>query len=60
MTKTCTDYQGKLTESQQEKLIELLWDYMKPRKGYDQVLTGFGSKTKTGLIATIENIILGA
>jgi hypothetical protein len=59
MPVTCTPYQGKLSRDQQRKLIEFLWDQLPTVKGKDQRRTGYGTKTQTGLLATLETIILG-
>ena len=55
-TITCTEYKGALSTKQVAALTDLLWDYLRPVKGKDQVYTGFGTKTLTGLLYTIENI----
>ena len=60
MEKTCTPYRGTLTEGQQARILDLLWDYLPDVDGKDQVHTGEGTKTQTGLIATIEDIVKGA
>lgn len=46
------------TEAERRQaLIELLWDSMKRDKEHkDCVRTGWGTKTKTGLVASIERI----
>lgn len=58
MKRTCIPYTGRLTETQQSQLIELLWDSLKRKPGYDRVRTGWGTKTQTGLLACIERIVL--
>ena len=42
----------------EEKIIELLWDYLEAKnpEHKDQKLTGWGTKTKQGLVACIERI----
>ena len=57
---TCTPYVGKLTQAQQTKLLDLLWDSLKHERGIDRVYTGRGTKTQTGLLACIEQIVLAA
>lgn len=57
MKRTCTPYDGNLTVAQQQRLLVLLWSAMKPVPGVDQVETGEGTKTQTGLLVTIEAII---
>jgi hypothetical protein len=59
MEKTCTPYRGTLTEWQQARLISFLWPYLRRVPGVDQVQTGEGTKTQTGLLATIEDITKG-
>ena len=45
------------TEQQEEMVIDLLWDYLKPDPEHeDRVQTGFGTKTRLGLIACVERI----
>ena len=56
--KTCTPYNGRLTDYQQSELLELLWGSLKKEPGIDRVYTGYGSKTQTGLLACIERIVL--
>ena len=47
-----------MTPEQESKLIELLWEYMHvDPKHDDRVFTGWGTKTKEGLIASIESIL---
>lgn len=58
MKTTCTPYDGKLSEKQQGELLDVFWDYMKRDPGYDRVKTGWGTKTKTGLLYVIERIVL--
>lgn len=53
---TCTPYEGGFTLKQQELLLDLLWACLPKVPGKDQVETGFGTKTKTGLLKTIEGI----
>lgn len=53
---TCTPYTGSFTPKQQENLLDLLWEYLPKVPGKDQVETGFGTKTKTGLLKSIEAI----
>jgi hypothetical protein len=49
-----------MTEKQQQEIIDLLWDYMRRDKGSkDRVHTGWGTKTKQGLIASISRIVTG-
>ena len=60
MKKTCTPYTGTLSKGQQERLIELLWPYLRRVPGKDHVHTGEGTKTQTGLLATLEDIVKGA
>lgn len=55
--KTCTPYNGRFTDYQQSELLELLWGSLKKEPGYDRVHTGFGTKTKTGLLNCIESIV---
>jgi len=55
--KTCTPYEGALTTEQQVRIITFLWPYLKKVKGADQVETGGGSKTQTGLLKTLEAIL---
>lgn len=47
-----------MTDEQAKVLIELLWNYMrKDREHKDRVHTGWGTKTKTGLVACIARIV---
>jgi len=47
-----------MTEKQKAALLTLLWDSMKRDPEHkDRVRTGWGTKTKQGLCACIENII---
>jgi hypothetical protein len=55
---TCTPYTGTWTLAQQHDILYLLWPYLKRRPGYDQVMTGYGAKTKTGLLNSLEAIVL--
>lgn len=50
---------SRLSETQQDKLIHLLWDYLPERDGKFEAyrMTGRGMKTMTGLIAAIETIV---
>lgn len=46
----------KLTKREQA-LVDLLWDYLKKDPEHkDRRWTGFGTKTKVGLVASIDNI----
>ncbi len=46
-----------MSEKQQAAVIDLLWDYLKRDKEHaDRVVTGWGTKTKLGLILSIERI----
>ena len=41
-----------------QALVDLLWDYLKKDPEHkDRRQTGFGTKTKIGLVASIERII---
>ena len=57
MRQTNIPYTGRLTVDQQGELIELLWDSLRRVPGVDQVQTGWGTKTQTGLLACIERIM---
>lgn len=47
-------------EKIEEQLIDLLWSYMKRDPDHrDRVQTGYGTKTKTGLVACVRRIIDG-
>lgn len=47
-----------MTERQKEELLELLWDCMRRSPDHpDRVVTGWGTKTQEGLIASIERIM---
>jgi len=54
---TNTPYRGAFTEAQQAEILSLLWDYMKKDPGFDRVQTGYGAKTQTGLLASLEGIV---
>lgn len=43
-------------EAQQKAVIDLLWDYLSADPNYPRVRTGWGTKTKEGLIACIQRI----
>lgn len=58
MTTTCTPYTGSLSPEQQARLLALLWSSLKKVSGVDRVETGEGTKTKTGLLRTLESILL--
>lgn len=58
MKKTCTPYTGSLSSGQQARVLALLWPYLKHVPGVDQVETGEGTKTQTGLLLTLEDIIV--
>ncbi len=51
-----------LTREQEAALLDLLWGYMRrdlnPEHRKDRVQTGWGTKTKQGLIACIKRIVL--
>jgi hypothetical protein len=45
----------------EQALIDLLWDYLKKDPEHkDRRQTGFGTKTKIGLVASINRIIAEA
>ena len=47
-----------MTQGQESQILELLWDSMKRDPEHkDRVRTGWGTKTKTGLVACIERIM---
>ncbi len=47
-----------MNDTQRAALIGLLWDYLKKdREHKDRRHTGFGTKTKQGLTASIERVI---
>ncbi len=49
-----------MTKKQQDAVLELLWDSMKrDPENRDRVRTGWGTKTKEGLVACIERIARG-
>lgn len=49
-----------MTEKQEQELLELLWDYMKKDPAHkDRVRTGWGTKTKQGLVASVRRIVTG-
>ena len=49
-----------MTEEQQAQLSGLLWEYMKRDPEHrDRVQTGWGTKTKQGLVACINRIMTG-
>jgi len=53
-----TPYTGTLTPWQQRELIELLWQSLKQDSEHkDRKQTGYGTKTQTGLLASIESIM---
>ena len=54
---TKTPYKGAFTEAQQAEILALLWDYMQQEPGFDRVQTGYGTKTQTGLLASLEGIV---
>lgn len=48
----------KLSKSQKEDLIDLLWDDLRKDLNHsDRKRTGWGGKTKDGLVASIEDIL---
>lgn len=47
-----------LSQPQRDELIELLWESLKrDREHTDRRQTGWGTKTKLGLIACVERIV---
>lgn len=47
-----------MTDKQQAALLELLWESMKRDPEHkDRVRTGWGTKTQTGLLASIQSIM---
>ncbi len=45
-------------EKIEEQLIDLLWAYMKrDPQNKDRVQTGYGTKTKDGLVASVRRIV---
>jgi len=47
-----------MNEKQKEKIKTLLWDYLKCDPEHkDRRITGWGTKTLTGLVASIERIV---
>lgn len=47
-----------MEEERGNQIIELLWDYMKKDRMYiDRVHTGWGTKTKVGLLNCIDRIM---
>ena len=47
-----------LTKTQEEELLSLLWDYLLCDPEHrDRVLTGWGTKTKQGLILCIKQAL---
>ena len=49
----------KLNQAQKDSLNDLLWDYMQSdRENHGRVRTGWGSKTKEGLLSCIERILV--
>ena len=50
----------KFTEAQEKAILDLLWDNMKRDPEHlDRVRTGWGTKTKQGLVACIQRIVSG-
>lgn len=49
-----------MTQDQEKQLLELLWDNLKRDPEHkDRVRTGWGTKTKQGLIACVTSIMEG-
>lgn len=49
-----------MSAEQENQLVELLWNYMKRDPEHkDRVRTGWGTKTKIGLVACISRIVEG-
>ena len=48
----------KLTVRQEKELLLFLWDYMlQDCEHKDRVYTGYGSKTREGLLRSIESLL---
>ena len=46
--------------AEDQKIVDLLWDYLKKDPDHkDWRMTGFGSKTKLGLVRSIRYVVLG-
>lgn len=56
MRQTCTPYTGRFTKAQQESLLDFLFEKLPKVPGTDQVVTGYGTKTSTGVLKVIESI----
>lgn len=53
-----TPYDGQLTPKQQAAYLALLWPYLKRDSGHkDRRQTGYGTKTQTGLLTSLESIV---
>lgn len=53
--------QNILTKEQRGRVIDLLWDSLKSDSQHkDRKQTGWGTKTKQGLISCIERIVEGS
>ena len=47
--------------TQEQELIDLLWDYLRRDPEHkDRVRTAWGTKTKQGLVGSINRIVTGA